>query len=212
MSADRPPLRVGLTGGIASGKSTVTRALEARGVPVLDADAVYHQLLREDAAMLQALRDRFGDGVFQPDGQLDRKALGAIVFRDPAALADLGAITHPRVRDRFLGWMDDQAAAGAPLAVVVIPLLFENGLERHFDTTVVIACAPATQRARLMAREGIDGDEADRRIASQMALTDKVARADHVLDNDGAPDLVDPAVERLLEALGQARAPGSEGP
>src|SRR5688572_1689836 len=123
-----------MTGGIASGKSSVAGELEARGFPVLDADDVYHRLVAEDAPMRADLKATFGDGVFGPDGKLDRKALGKKVFADEAARRRLGEITHPRVRRELVAWMEREAGRvpAPPALFVVIPLLFENGLEALF--------------------------------------------------------------------------------
>ncbi len=189
---------VGLTGGIASGKSSVAAHLESRGVPVLDADEVYHRLLREDPGLLRELRDRFGDEVFTPDGTLDRARLGSIVFADPAARADLGRIAHPRVRSRIAAWLAERRDEDPPVAVVVIPLLYEGGLETMFDDVWVVAIDPATQLRRLMERNGLDEAQARARIGSQMPLAEKIARADAVIDNQGTPDATRNRVDRLL--------------
>jgi len=201
--------RLGLTGGIASGKSTVAGMLQARGIPVVDADEVYHRLLREDAEMLAELRAAFGPEVFTPEGALDRKALGARVFGDGAALARLGAITHPRVRARLVAWLEVQAARATPprAATAAIPLLFEGGLEELFDATLLVAAPEEVQRARLMQREGIDEADARRRIASQMSLADKRARADQVVENGGSRAACEASLEAALAALGLG-APG----
>lgn len=196
--------RVGLTGGISTGKSTVSRWIVDRGFPLVDADEVYHQLLVEDPAMLADLRAEFGDGVFDAEGRLDRKALGRRVFGDPGALARLGAITHPRVRVRMVEFMDREAARPEPPAAVfaAIPLLFESGLERLFDATLVVTVPEAVQRTRLMEREGIDEAEARRRIASQMPLAEKRSRADHEIDNGGDRAATEASLDQALEALG----------
>jgi dephospho-CoA kinase len=181
-------MRIGLTGGIATGKSTVQAMLEEQGYPVLDADAVYHELLATDAEMLADLRTRFGAACFDADGQLDRKALGEVVFADAEARRDLGALTHPRVRRRMVAWLEERSQDRPPPAAVFvsIPLLFENGLEALFDATWVVSCSPDLQLERLRARNDLDEEAARRRIASQMPLEEKERRADVVIVNDGA--------------------------
>lgn len=203
-------LRIGLTGGIACGKSTVAASLVRRGVPVLDADDVYHRLLREDAEMLQELRQAFGDGCFQPDGSLDRKALGAIVFRHPESLKRLGEITHPRVREALVTWMQERAGdqPPPPRMVVVIPLLFENGLEVLFDRTWVVSVPESVQLERLRQRDGFDEAEARRRIASQMPLSEKRRRADQVIENQGGIEEMERELDR---AIGEDRKISAAG-
>lgn len=177
---------------------------EARGIPVVDADVVYHRLLAEDAELLAELRGAFGDEVFQPDGTLDRRALGARVFAHPAELARLGEITHPRVRVALVGDLERHAGATPPPPAVVaaIPLLFESRLEPLFDVTVVVDVPAAVQLARLLEREGIDEAEARARIASQMPLEERRARADHAISNAGPREETAANLEALLATLG----------
>jgi peptide-methionine (R)-S-oxide reductase len=198
--------KVGLTGGIASGKSTISLLLEERGFPLLDADEVYHCLLAKDAPMLADLRVAFGDECFTALGELDRKALGAHVFSDAAALKRLGEITHPRVRREMLAWMteQDQAKPRPELIFVVIPLLFENNLEVLFDTTVVVAAPAKIQLQRLMEREDIPELEARQRISTQMPLAEKVARADWVIHNGGNLSESTMSLEQTLAGLQEA--------
>lgn len=198
------PLRIGLTGGIASGKSTVSAMLEARGIPVVDADQVYHELIARDGELLGALRDEFGDGVFTADGALDRGALGAVVFSDPEALKRLGEITHPRVRTAMVAAMDGHAGSSPPPPAVVgaIPLLFENGLEALFDVTVVVDVPAQVQLTRLCSRNDLDEDSARARIASQMPLEERRSRADHAVSNAGSREETEAGVEELLATLG----------
>lgn len=204
--ATRPPgpLRIGLTGGIASGKSTVSALFEARGIPVVDADRVYHDLLGTDAGLLAELRAEFGDDVFAVDGSLDRAALGKKVFGDPAALKRLGEIAHPRVRAAMVAALDGHAAARPPPPAVcgAIPLLFENGLEALFDTTVVVDVPAEVQVERLCARNDLDEASARARVASQMPRDERLRRAAHALDNAGSRDQTEAAVAALLAELG----------
>lgn len=179
------PIRVALTGGIATGKSTVVRTLVAHDVPVVDADVVARRVVEPGTPGLAAIEAAFGPDVIETSGALDRKALAAIVFGDAERRRVLEAIVHPRVREAIEAWFAELAASGCPLGVADIPLLFEAGRARDFDRVVVVACEPEVQRARLMARDGLSGEDADRRLAAQWPLADKVATADAVVRTDG---------------------------
>ena len=176
------PYLIGLTGNIACGKSTVLAQLAGYGAEVIDADRVVHELQRPGQPVWAAIREAFGAGVLAPDGTLDRRALGAIVFADPAALARLEALTHPAVRE----WIEARVAASRAAAVVIDAIkLLESGLADGCDEVWVVTCPPEQQLARLMARNGFAEEEARRRIAAQPPQAEKVARADLVLTNDG---------------------------
>lgn len=181
----RRTLRVGLTGGIATGKSTVVENLRRHGVAVVDADALARAAVEPGAPGLAAIVEHFGADVLTADGNLDRKALGAIVFDDPAERRVLEAIVHPYVRLAIERWFEDVEREGRTLGIADIPLLFETGRAQDFDYVVVVACDAATQRDRLVARDNLSGPEADRRIASQWPIADKVHRADAVVWTDG---------------------------
>ena len=192
---------VGLTGGIAAGKSTVAALLRDRGVPVLDADRVARDVVAVGTPGLAAVVARFGDDVLQPDGALDRKALGRIVMADPAARRDLEAITHPRI---FAGIRDGLArleADGHPAAVVEAALMVETGSFRLYDALIVVAASPDVQRERLMAREGMDAATAERWMAAQLPLADKVAHATEAIWNDGDLAALEAAVEQAWARL-----------
>jgi dephospho-CoA kinase len=195
-------LRVGLTGGIATGKSYVTARLQAAGLPTIDADRLARDAVAPDSPGLRAVAARFGSAVLTPAGALDRAALGALVFADPDARADLEAIVHPEVRRRIAEWQDELARGGyrGPL-VADIPLLFETGRAGDFDVVVVVACDPARQRARVMARDGLSEGAADQRLAAQWPIGEKVARADYVVKTDGTFADTDAQVEVLIERL-----------
>jgi dephospho-CoA kinase len=196
----------GLTGGIASGKSTVARRLRARGLPVIDADALAREVVVPGSAAALEIRATFGDSVFASDGTLDRKALGAMVFSDPAKRARLNAITHPKIAVMTAQCASDLKARGEPMACYEAALLVENGLAKGFQPLIVVAASEATQRARLMARDGLDEAAADARIRAQMPLAEKLKVASIVLHNDGSPgDLVratDDALSRVAKDLG----------
>ncbi|HTV00380.1 MAG TPA: dephospho-CoA kinase [Luteitalea sp.] len=204
-------LRVGLTGGIATGKSYVTRRLRDASIPTIDADQLSRDVVARNTPGLSAVVARFGPHVLTADGDLDRQALGAIVFADASARRDLEAIVHPEVRRRTADWQRSLAEAGHRGPIVAdIPLLFEGGREVDFDVVVVVACDAQRQRERLMARDGISEEAADRRLAAQWPIAEKVARADYVVRTDGTFADTDVQVDRLIETLTQrASAVGS---
>jgi len=176
----------GLTGGIASGKSTVAARLRKRGVPVVDADALAREIVIPGSEGLRALIDAFGARVLASDGTLDRKALGRIVFSDPVARRKLDAITHPRIGRLALERAAEHALAGEPLVCYEAALLVENGMVDAFRPLVVVACPPDVQLARVLARGGTTREEALARMAAQRPLAEKVAVADHVIDTSGS--------------------------
>jgi dephospho-CoA kinase len=183
------PLAVALTGGIAAGKSEALRAFARHGAAVISSDDVVHRLYREDEGLQAALRERWGDGVFR-DSEVDRAAIGRIVFGDPAELAWLEAELHPRVRAAMDEWLAEQTA---DIAVAEIPLLYETGGEKRFDRVVVVT-APAelreARRSDLSEREG--------RLVPE---DEKVRRADFCYVNDGSLEELDAFVAGLLEEL-----------
>jgi dephospho-CoA kinase len=176
---------LGLTGGIGSGKSTVAARLAELGARVVDADALAREAVAPGAPALDAIRRRFGDGVLGPDGGLDRRALGRVVFEDPEARRDLEAIVHPRVAELAAARIEAARAEGAPLAVYDVPLLYESGLDRSLPEVCVVWASWPARKARIAARDDLDEDEIEARMRAQMPLEDKRARADHVIDNDG---------------------------
>nr|NLI49537.1 dephospho-CoA kinase [Propionibacterium sp.] len=198
--------RIALTGGIGSGKSTVADLLAARGAVIVDADLLAREAVAPGSPGLAAVVARFGRGVLAPDGTLDRAALGALVFADAAARADLNAIVHPRVRD-LAARRRAEALAADPEAVVVhvIPLLVETGQADSFDTVVVVDCPVAVQVARVMARNGLSRPDAEARVAAQASRDQRLAVATHVIDNGGTPDELGPQVAALWAALAPAR-------
>jgi dephospho-CoA kinase len=200
------PLRVALTGGIATGKSHCLRAFAALGVPTLDSDVLAREAVEPGSAGLEAVLARFGRGLVQPDGTLDRAALGRIVFADSAARRDLEAIIHPLVYAAIqarVGGPSQQAKVRDPeaLSITDIPLLYESGHAQDFDRVVVAACRPDQQLERLMARDGLSEDDARRRIATQWPIDVKAGRADYVIDTSGPLADTDRQVARVLERL-----------
>ena len=189
----RPMTRVvGLSGGIASGKSTVAEVFRELGAVVIDADAIVRELQAPGSPVLGELARAFGAGILDAAGALDRKALGDIAFRDAAARARLGAILHPRVGAEMARRLAAAREAGAELVVLDIPLLFEGraagkggAASLDFDATVLVYVPEALQIERLMERDDCDRDEALRRIRAQLPIDEKRALADHVIDNSG---------------------------
>ncbi|HEX6211591.1 MAG TPA: dephospho-CoA kinase [Methylomirabilota bacterium] len=178
-------LLVGLTGGLATGKSTVSDILRSLGCIVLDADALAREVVQPGEPALAAIAREFGPDVLQPDGTLDRKRLGAIVFADPARRKRLEGITHPAIRDRYQARLIELQAQGFDGIVIWdAPVMIESGGYRDVDRLIVVVTDEATQRARALARDG-DRADAERKIASQMPLADKARLADYVIDNSG---------------------------
>lgn len=198
----RPFLVVGLTGGIASGKSTVSRQLAELGCRVIDADRLARDVVEPREPAWRAIVAAFGREVLRPDDTLDRKRLGALIFADPARRRTLEAITHPAITVRREAILSAWAAEGfAGLVVLDTPLLVEVGLAAHVDRVLVVYVDARTQHARLTGRDGLHPVEADRRIASQMALDDKVPVAHYVVDNSGAPETTRAQVRAVHAAL-----------
>jgi dephospho-CoA kinase len=177
--------RVGLTGGIATGKSHVRAVFEALGVPTIDADVLAHEAVAPGSATFEAVKARFGPAVLDRTGGLDRRKLGSVVFADAQARKDLEAIIHPEVVAAIDRWFASLDAQAHPFAIADVPLLYEAGRERDYDVVIVTACELSTQIRRVMARDGITEAEARQRIAAQLPIEDKIRRADHVIRTDG---------------------------
>jgi len=182
MSKQQRPYRIGLTGNIACGKSLVLRMLAELGADVIDADQVSREVTAPGEPALEAIREAFGSSVFRADGTLDRRALGAVVFRDPEQLRRLEAILHPRIAERIRRWI---AASDKPVVVIDAIKLFESSLAAECDETWGVTCHPEQQLARLMARDGFTREEALLRIHAQPPQEEKVRRATRVIDNSG---------------------------
>ena len=204
----RRPLRIGLTGGVASGKSTVASALRALGAAVIDADVLAREVVHPGGPAYGDVVDAFGRSVVAPDGTLDRAALAARIFSDPDARQRLNALTHPHIRRR----MADEAArlteaADASVIVFDIPLLLDttDGRDLGLDGIIVVYADADIRVRRLVARNRLSEEEARRRLAAQVPLEEKKARATWVIDNSGASEETRAQVERLWQVL-SARA------
>jgi dephospho-CoA kinase len=202
--------RVALTGGIATGKTHVRAQFEALGVPTIDADLLSRKAVEPGTSGFAAVVERFGRDILDAAGGIDRRRLGAIVFADPSVRRDLEAIVHPAVQQATDDWFGALDPAAHPFAIADIPLLFEVGRERAFDTSIVVACDPETQVMRVIARDGLTETEARQRLAAQMPIDEKVRRADFVIWSNGTPEetgrQVREAYERLA-ALGPLEKP-----
>ena len=183
--SDDMPLRIGLTGGIASGKSTVAELFADLGVPVIDTDVIAREVVQRGQPALVEIREAFGDGVIASDGTLDRPAMRSIVFGDDAARRRLEAILHPRIGRATREQAD---AAPGPYQLIVVPLLVESSLREFVDRVLVVDCDEATQVARLLARDAESEDQARRMLAAQSSRAERLAIADDVVTNDGALD------------------------
>jgi dephospho-CoA kinase len=190
---------IGLTGGIGAGKSTVTRMLAERGAVILDADGFAREAVKPGTECFRRVVDRFGRQIVGTDGELDRPALAAIVFRDPEALGDLEAIVHPEVR-RLIAEGIQENLDTERVVVLVNPLLIEMGTHRDCDLVVVVSVAPETQVARSVAR-GMAEDDVRSRIAAQLPLEERVRQADVVIDNEGTLEALEAQVDALWARL-----------
>lgn len=195
--------RIALTGGIASGKSHVRAVFDALGVPTIDADVLAREAVAPGSAGFAAVTARFGPAVLDRHGDLDRRKLGEIVFADAAARRDLEAIVHPAVVAAIEQWFASLDATKHAFAIADIPLLFETGRDKDYDVVIVTACEPEMQVRRLMARDGISEADARQRIAAQLPIGDKAAKAHHVIRTDGAVAETNRQVHALYQRLSQ---------
>ena len=176
------PLRVGLTGGIASGKSTVSHLFAELGAVVIDTDVIAREVVTPGKPAIDEIRHTFGADYITPDGGLDRTAMRRLVFADDTARSQLEAILHPRIRDETFA---QAAAAGGPYQLVVVPLLVGSPLLGFVDRVLVVDCAEETQIKRLMARDADSEEQARRILATQANRKERLAIADDVIDNNG---------------------------
>ncbi|MGQ9467715.1 MAG: dephospho-CoA kinase [Anaerolineae bacterium] len=192
------PYVIGLTGNIATGKSTVARMMRDLGATVIDADQVAHEVMRAGTPVHQAVVETFGPQVLRPDGEIDRARLGAIVFSDPQALAQLEAIVHPAVLEEVARRI---AAAPTPVVVVEAIKLIESGMAEAFDALWVTTCPVEEQVRRLMADRGLSRPDAERRVYAQPPQEAKIARAAVVISTDGSLEETRAQVEAAWRAL-----------
>jgi dephospho-CoA kinase len=191
-------LTIGLTGGIASGKSTVTEMIRGLGIPVIDADQVARDVVKAGEEAYEQIIKTFGQDILQENGEIDRAKLGAIVFYNEQERKKLNAIVHPAVRRRMLAEKEAYVQKGAKTIVLDIPLLFESELTHLIDKIIVVYVDDDIQLERLMKRNGFSEEEALARIRSQMPLHEKVKKADAVINNNGT---IEETKQQLLQIL-----------
>jgi len=179
-------LRVGLTGGIATGKSTVGMMFIELGCHLIDADRITHGLLQPGQAVHAAVVQAFGQRILTQDGTINRKILGEIVFQDPQARSTLNGLVHPAVIQRQREWLNEMEASDPRgISIVDAALMIEVGTYKNYDKVIVVTCRPEVQKQRLRVRSGLSEEEAEARIRSQMPLEEKARHADYVVDNSG---------------------------
>ena len=191
-------LVIGLTGGIATGKSTTAAMIKHRGIPLHDADRAVHDIMAAGGLAIEPVAEAFGDDILLANGAVDRQRLGRVVFADSALRRRLEAIIHPLVandRDRFLKL---HRKAGAPLVVLDVPLLFETGGDAMCDFVILCSALDAIQRERALARDGMTETKLDAILASQMPLAEKRARADAEIDTSSGLDKAEAMLESIL--------------
>ncbi|MBI5561902.1 MAG: dephospho-CoA kinase [Deltaproteobacteria bacterium] len=206
-------LLAGLTGGAASGKSLVHAEFERLGAHVIDADAAAREIVVPGSPALAEITARFGPGILNADGTLDRRGLGRIVFSDPGARAALNAITHPRIRARINERMEELKKLPESRIIIIVDaaLLIENGLAGAMDMVIVVDAAEETLVERIMKRDGLTRPEAKSRIAAQMPLAEKRAKADYVIDNNGTPEEAIEQTARIYARLVSGAGSGRGG-
>ncbi len=204
---------LGITGGIASGKTTVAQAFQALGAVVVSADVLAREIVRPGAKALQLIAEHFGRQVLHEDGTLNRQLMADMIFNDDQARRVLNGMTHPAIAALARTRLREAEQGGAPLVIYDAPLLYEAGADRQVDKVLVVKVDAEVQLARLMARDGIDRQQALARIAAQMQQGEKIARADFVVDNSGTARETQGQVRSLMERLshpaGVTKAPGS---
>jgi dephospho-CoA kinase len=188
------PLTVGLTGGIGSGKSSVTAIFTALGVPVIDADLVAREVVAPGGPALVEITSRFGTEMLDSSGELNRQRLKELIFSDPTARQDLEQILHPRIRERMLQRLD---AIDAPYTILSIPLLVESGHDYHLDRTVVVDVSEQQQLERASIRDGVSVEQIEAAMAAQCDRQERLKIADDVIDNSGSPEQLEAQVLQL---------------
>lgn len=194
-------LWVGLTGGIGTGKSTVSRILRQSKMAVIDADELAREVVKKDSQGFKEVVKAFGSSIVSQNGELDRKALGQKVFSDQSKLKVLENIIHPLVRSLSLQKKKELAQNGEKIAFYDVPLLFEKNMEELFDQIVVVNCDPQIQKRRLIERDGFSSEEAERRISSQLSLEEKVRAAHFTIHNNGSLEDLEKQVAELISKL-----------
>jgi dephospho-CoA kinase len=196
------PMRVfGLTGGIGSGKSTVARMFREENIPVVDADRISREITSQGKPAYTDIVGRFGEEILLPDGRIDRKLLGAIVFANPGKRAELEAITHPRISEGMREAISALASKGHPVVIVEAALIHEKEPQGMFEAVIGVRCGRKPQVERLMRRDGIPREQALQVVSSQMDPEKKARASDYVIDNSGDLDGTRAQVRALAETL-----------
>jgi len=192
--------KIALTGGIATGKTYVANRLREAGVPMVDADTLAREVVTPGSPALAAIRKRFGPHAARRDGTMDRVRVGQIVFKDKRARLDLEAIIHPAVIKAINDFFN-ALPKRTPFAIADIPLVYETGRDKDFDAIIVVACPREMQLQRLMERNKLSKEDAERRLAAQLPIDQKVKKASHVIKNDGSFEETDAQIKALIEKL-----------
>ena len=192
---------VGLTGGIASGKSTVAEILKRQGAAIINADVLAREVVEPGHQAWTEIVNTFGTAVLQPDRALDRQKLRAIIFDDPAARKKIESIIHPQVRALAEQRIREHAAAGYAVIVYEVPLLFEGNLQEWLRPVILVACDVDTQRNRLQSRDNLSAAQAQKHIDAQMSLEEKRRLADYVIENNGSLEDLKRQVQAVLEKI-----------
>ncbi len=195
------PYRVGITGSIASGKSTVARRLKERGIPVIDLDKVGHEVLRRRHEAFEPVLAAFGENILGPDGEIDRKKLGALIFNDSEARERLNEIMHPKIREEEARRVSAMVADGVKAVATEAALLIETGQRTRFDLFVVVGCDPEIQIARVVKRDGSSDADARRKVAAQLSFEEKKAHADIVIDTSGEKEHTLAEADKLADLI-----------
>ena len=193
--------RIALTGGMGSGKSHVRAVFAALGVPTIDADTLARDVVVHGTPGFDAVVAKFGRGILNADGDLDRRAMGALVFSDTARRRDLEAILHPLIKGAIDQWFTTLDQSAQPFAIADIPLLYEVGLDKEYDEVIVTSCSPQAQVKRIMARDNLDATDVQHRLYAQMPLEEKVKRATYVIDTNGTLVQTNAQVHKLYQKL-----------